>query len=100
MRPKLISITRNESEWTMIHQRIKEEGKSNLNNYIVSAVNKLDQKVKENPECLPSFIGSNKRIRPQLPHATYQTLKNISEKTNCPIGIIIDEFIITPLLQP
>jgi hypothetical protein len=95
-----ISISKTAGEWEIINQKISESGKENLSEYIRGEVRKLQIKFRECPECItPATGGTAITKRPYIPIYYYAEIKLIALRMSIPVSSVIDELIISPLLQ-
>src|SRR5450432_3836122 len=101
MKNKRIKIHRTKGEFKAIDKRVKELGKEDLNSYLRSEIYKLEKEINRCPECITQGTGDEKK--PERVHyvseETYAALLKISRRMKKPVASIIDDFIITPLLQ-
>lgn len=95
-----ISITRTQGEWDKINRRVIELGKPDLNTYLRSQIFKLQRKFDECPKCITPAEGIMIQKKHYIPETAIETLFTIALKMKKPVGEIIDELIINPLLLP
>lgn len=100
MTPRRIKLYRTAAEWEIIRDRIKETGKSELNAYIRSEINKIMIKYNECPLCVTPAKGNKKQKVYCINPEAYEMFQEISKKMGKPVASIIDDFIIAPLLIP
>lgn len=92
---KAISITRTEEEWRIIDDKLICLGKKDLSIYIRCEIYKLKNKINTNGE-----IARRIEKRPYLPIESINELQKLSLQMKMPVGAIINQLIISPLLKP
>lgn len=92
-----VPIRKTKAEWRIIRTIFKDN--KSLSSYIRSEAFKLEQKISQCENCVASELGDKIRERPYLDASTYEELKRIACLMNVSVADVVDNLIITPMLQ-
>lgn len=95
---KQITITRTQGEWERMEKLSIQLGKPTLTALFHSELYKLEKKIDECPHCVCAASGNKLERKIYIHEDTYNRLAKIAALMQRPIGTVVDEFIITPLL--
>jgi hypothetical protein len=96
-----INLRNYKKEWKIFDKRIKELSERNsFHNYVNNRMLSLVKDYNNCPECILESLSENivNKKRHYVPNEVYKIFKEISDKSNMPITVIIDRLIIVPLL--
>lgn len=94
-----IFLVRTEGEWEKMEERLLSMGKKDLSSLIHSEAHKLISLYRECPACLTPASGRKVARQPWISVIVLKELEPIAEAMQKPIGAVIQDFIIAPLLQ-
>lgn len=97
---KRVTITRTLGEWEEIDKRIKDMKRGDVNVYLRGELHKLKNKFTECPGCITPASGEPTPRQHCVPIDVYERLEELSQLMRRPIGSIVDDFFIVPLLLP
>lgn len=91
---------RTEGEWDALEQHVKSLGKRDINRFVNSKTYDLIKRFKECNKCISSCEGEKKKKWFYIDEESYKTLEEMESVIKKPIGAIINELVITPILLP
>jgi len=98
---KQLSISKTAGEWELIERKIAESGRKDLNHYIRCESIKIKNAFRNNPTSITNARGGDKiEKRPSLSTTTYNDIEKIAILMKIPVSVLIDRFIINPILTP
>lgn len=99
-RQKRIKIFRTKGEFDFIEERVKELGKTDWHFYMRCELHKLEKKFNECPNCITPAEGEKVEKVHYVSDETYDMLLKLAKVMDKTPSLIVDEFIIMPLLRP
>lgn len=100
-RQKRIKIFRTEGEFKFLESKVKELGKTDWHFYLRCELHKLQKKFNECPSCITPAEGGEKIEKVHyVSDDTYAMLQELATLMDKTPSVIVDEFIIMPLLRP
>lgn len=98
MASKNFYITRTQGEWVALERIAIASGKSNILSLFRAEISKLIKKI-EQEDHFKHVCGDREEKKIYVDEDTYECLERLSYKMKKPVGSVVDEFIISPLLN-
>lgn len=96
---KPLSISKTPSQWEVINKKILASGKKNMNCFLRAKIKELKKSFDECPPCYSHKKEEKKEKRPYVSIDQYEIIRRMAKKMKVHPSVVVDIFIIDPLLN-